>query len=142
MSKFSATVSTPVFGEFDDLYARMVTIVKGLKGYISHKVFTAEDGESSDYYFSDLKLSRNGTLTLNTNTPKNGAKRMFTEYDVIVAKVVEHHSKPAKPGADRFFLQQSGASWNRISSSAEKATHLTANIKNPHGFPLAGIPPN
>ena len=31
-------------GEFDDLYARMVTIVKGLKGYISHKVFTAEDG--------------------------------------------------------------------------------------------------
>ena len=102
MSKFFRHRIDPSFrGEFDDLYARMVTIVKGLKGYISHKVFTAEDGEeSSDWLFQRLRSYRGMDVHPEHKYAKERGKAdVFTEYDVIVAKVVEHHSKPAKPGA-------------------------------------------
>ena len=88
-------------GEFDDLYARMVTIVKGLKGYINHKVFTAEDGERVLIgYFSDFEAIEEWDVHPEHKYAKERGKADgFTEYDVIVAKVVEHHSKTVKPGA-------------------------------------------
>jgi len=43
-------------GEYDELYARMATVVRGLKGYLSHKVFSAEDGEQVLIgYFADYE---------------------------------------------------------------------------------------
>ena len=82
-------------GEFDALYERMVTIVTGLKGYISHKVFTAEDGERVLVgYFENYEAVEEGDVHPEHKYAKERGKTdIFTEYDVMVAKVVEHHSK-------------------------------------------------
>jgi heme-degrading monooxygenase HmoA len=82
-------------GEFDALYERMVTIVTGLKGYISHKVFTAEDGERVLVgYFENYEVVEEWDVHPEHKYAKERGKTdIFTEYDVMVAKVVEHHSK-------------------------------------------------
>ena len=85
-------------GEFDELYARMVTIVRGLKGYISHKVFTAEDGERVliGYFESFDAVEECDVHPEHKYAKERGKADVFTEYDVIVAEVVERHSKPAR----------------------------------------------
>lgn len=88
----------PAFkGEFDELYSRMVQVVSGLKGYISHKVFTAGDGEKVQIgYFEDFETVEAWDVHPEHKYAKERGKAdVFTEYDVIVAEVVEHHSKPA-----------------------------------------------
>ena len=85
----------PAFqGEFDDLYARMVTVVRGLKGYISHKVFTAEDGEKVLIgYFEDFETVEEWDRHSEHKYAKERGKTdVFLEYDVVVAEVVEHHA--------------------------------------------------
>lgn len=91
----------PAFkGEYDDLYDRMVTIVSGLKGYISHKVFTAEDGESVLIgYFEDFETVEEWDVHPEHKYAKERGKAdVFLEYDVVVAEVVEHHAKTFKEG--------------------------------------------
>ena len=85
-------------GEFDDLYARMVTVVRGLKGYISHKVFTAEDGERVllGYFESFDAIEEWDVHPERKYAKERGKADVFTEYDVIVAEVVERHSKPSR----------------------------------------------
>lgn len=85
----------PAFqGEFDDLYDRMVTVVRGLKGYISHKVFTAEDGEKVLIgYFEDFETVEEWDRHPEHKYAKERGKTdVFLEYDVVVAEVVEHHA--------------------------------------------------
>ena len=81
-------------GEFDDLYARMVTVVRGLKGYISHKVFIAEDGERVLIgYFESFEAIEEWDVHPEHKYAKDRGKNgVFLEYDVVVAEVVEHHA--------------------------------------------------
>ena len=81
-------------GEFDELYARMVTVVKGLKGYMSHKVFTAEDGEKVLIgYLEDFEAIEERYVHPDHKYAKDRGKHgVFFEYDVVVAEVVEHHA--------------------------------------------------
>lgn len=85
-------------GEFDELYARMVTIVKGLKGYIGHKVYTAEDGERMlvGYFESFEAIEEWDVHPEHKYAKERGKTDIFTEYDVIVAEVVERHVKEVK----------------------------------------------
>lgn len=85
----------PAFqGEFDALYARMVTVIGGLRGYISHKVFTAEDGEKVLIgYFEDLEAVEVWDRHPEHRYAKErGRTDVFLSYDVVVAEVVEHHA--------------------------------------------------
>ena len=81
-------------GEFDELYGRMRTVVKGLKGYMSHKVFTAEDGEKVLIgYFEDFEAIEEWDVHPEHKYAKDRGKNgVFLEYDVVVAEVVEHHA--------------------------------------------------
>ena len=81
-------------GEFDELYARMVTVVKGLKGYMSHKVFTAEDGEKVLIgYFEDFEAIEEWDVHPEHKYAKDRGKNgAFLEFDEVVAEVVEHHA--------------------------------------------------
>ena len=82
-------------GEFDALYERMVTIVKGLKGYINHKVFVAEDGERVlvGYFESFEAIEEWDVHPEHKYAKERGKSDIFTEYEVIVAEVVERHAK-------------------------------------------------
>ena len=82
-------------GEFDALYERMLTVVKGLKGYISHKVFVAEDGERVlvGYFESFDAIEEWDVHPEHKYAKERGKTDIFTEYDVIVAEVVERHTK-------------------------------------------------
>ena len=94
---FRHRVNPDFQGEFDDLYSRMVTAVKGLGGYIGHKVFTAEDGEKVLIgYFEDFDAIEAWDVHPEHKYAKERGKTdVFLEYDVIVAEVVEHHAKTA-----------------------------------------------
>ena len=60
---------------------------------MSHKVFTAEDGEKVLIgYFRNFRAIEEWDVTPSTNTPKTAAERCLLEYDVVVAEVVEHHA--------------------------------------------------
>lgn len=85
-------------GEFDELYARMVTVVSGLKGYISHKVFTADDGEKVLIgYFENFEAVEEWDAHPEHKYAKERGKTdIFLEYDVVVAEVVEHHAMTIK----------------------------------------------
>ena len=91
---FRRRVDPDFQGEFDELYARMVTVVKGLKGYMSHKVFTAEDGEKVLIgYFEDFEAIEEWDVHPEHKYAKDRGKNgVFLEYDVVVAEVVEHHA--------------------------------------------------
>lgn len=90
-------------GEFDDLYDRLTTVVRGLRGYISHKVYVAEDGERMLVgYFESFDAIKEWDVHPEHKYAKDrGKDDVFTEYDVIVAEVVERHTKPpARPGGE------------------------------------------
>ena len=79
-------------GEFDELYARMVTVVKGLKGYMSHKVFTAEDGEKVLIgYFEDFEAIEEWDVHPEHKYAKDRGKNgVFFFFFLVVDGVGEH----------------------------------------------------
>lgn len=79
----------------------MARTIKGLKGYIGHKVFVAEDGERVliGYFESFESVEEWDVHPEHKYAKARGKADVFLEYDVIVAEVVEHHAKPAKPAA-------------------------------------------
>ncbi len=85
-------------GEFDALYDRMATVVRGQKGYIGHKVFVAEDGERMlvGYFESFETIEAWDVHPEHKHAKDRGKADVLTEYDVIVARVVERHSKSPK----------------------------------------------
>lgn len=82
-------------GEFDELYSRLVTVVRGLNGYMGHKVFTADDGERVliGYFESFKAIEEWDEHPEHKYAKERGKMDVFTEYDVIVAEVVEQHTK-------------------------------------------------
>lgn len=92
---FRHRVAPDFQGEFDDLYLRMVKNIKGLKAYISHKVFTAEDGEKVliGYFESFDAVEEWDAHPEHKYAKERGKADVFLEYDVVVAEVVEHHAK-------------------------------------------------
>ncbi len=84
--------------EFDELYGRMVSSIRGIDGYISHKVFAAEDGENVvvGYFDSWEAVEEWDRHPEHKHAKERGKADVFLEYDVVVAEVVEHHSKAAE----------------------------------------------
>lgn len=80
--------------EFETLYARMAGLIKGLSGYLGHKVYTADDGEKLLVgYFSDFAtVEAWDRHPEHKHAKERGRSAVFAEYEVMVGEVVEHHS--------------------------------------------------
>ncbi len=89
--------------EYEELYSRLAVVIAGLKGYISHKSFTAEDGEKVLIgYFEDFESVEEWDRHPEHKYAKErGKEDVFWEYDVVVGEVVEHHSKTFVPPEGR-----------------------------------------
>ncbi len=93
---FRSRVNTEHEEEFSKLYQEMGDIVSGLPGYISHKIFAADDGEGVVI----AEFENQDAVTLWDKHPDHkrvkelGKKYIFDEYDVAVAQIVERHKKP------------------------------------------------
>jgi heme-degrading monooxygenase HmoA len=92
---FRFRVNPSFQGEFEQLYASMVTHIKGLNGYMSHKVFTADDGETVvvGYFETFESVEAWDKHPEHKHAKERGKADIFIEYDVVVAQVVEHHAK-------------------------------------------------
>lgn len=93
---FRSRVNKNHMDEFSTLYDEMGGIVSGLPGYISHKIFTAADGEGVVIAeFQSEEAVHNWDVHPDHKRVKElGKKYIFDEYDVSVAKIVERHTKP------------------------------------------------
>lgn len=91
---FRYRVNPEFQGEFEELYERMAGLIKGLSGYIGHKVYTADDGEKLLVgYFKDFETVEEWDRHPEHKYAKErGKKDVFAEYEVMVGEVVEHHS--------------------------------------------------
>ena len=94
---FRFRVNPEFQGEFEELYASMVRHINGLKGYLSHKVFKADDGEGVLVgFFEDFDaVEAWDRHPEHKRAKERGKADIFTEYDVMVAAVVERHTKKA-----------------------------------------------
>ena len=84
--------------ENDRRYGEMNALVQQSPGYLSHKLFTASDGENVVIVeFDDLEsLEGWGENPDHKTAQEAGKSQVYTSYDVAVCEVVERHIKPAK----------------------------------------------
>ena len=80
--------------------ARMSEIARSMPGYVSHKTFTAEDGERVTVVeFSDEMSQRQwSTEVRHLEAKKRGRAAFYTEYKLQVCEVIREHAftAPAK----------------------------------------------
>lgn len=98
---FRHRINSEFRGEFDELYARMIKAIKGLEGYIGHKVYVADDGERMlvGYFESFEAVEKWDIHPEHKYAKERGKADIFSEYDVMVAEVVERHVKPPNSAA-------------------------------------------
>jgi len=87
--------------EYYEWAARMAALAKTMPGYISHKVFTAEDGERATLVeFEDAEGQRAWATNLQqVEAKKKGRADFYTEYKLQVCKVERESAFTAKPMA-------------------------------------------
>jgi len=84
------------FDEFEQLYGEMSGIVAAMPGYVSHKVFVADDGERvvvAEWESKDAFLNWD-THPDHKRAKELGKQYLFDSYDVVVADIFERHVKP------------------------------------------------
>ncbi len=93
---FRSRINAASKEEFETLYAEMSEIIAKLEGYLSHKIFAAEDGEVVVIAeFRDMEAVEKWDKHPDHKRVKElGKKYIFDEYDVAVGKIVERHTKP------------------------------------------------
>ncbi len=82
--------------EHDRLYNQMHALVQQCPGYISHKLFAADDGETVVIAeFTDVDAVETwGEQADHKIAQAAGKERVYRSYDVAVCEVVERHVKP------------------------------------------------
>jgi len=95
LAVFRAYVAPEHQAENDRLYNEMHILVQQSPGYIGHKMFTAEDGETALVVeFDNLNsLEEWGDNPDYKIAQEAGRRYIFTSYDVAVCEVVERHTK-------------------------------------------------
>lgn len=81
--------------------ARIAALAKTMPGYISHKSFTAEDGERVTIVeFADDESQRGWSTNLqHVEAKKKGRADFYTEYKLQICSVVRETSFTAKTAA-------------------------------------------
>ena len=99
---FRSRLNAESQNEYQQSAARMSELAKGIPGYISHKGFTAADGERVTIveFDSEEGLQAWATHPEHVEAKKMGRRMFFSEYRVQVCNVVRD-SADRKPATDR-----------------------------------------
>lgn len=95
---FRSCVADEHRAEHERLYDEMKQLVQQCPGYISHKLFTATDGEAVVIAeFEDLEsVERWGDQPDHKLAQAAGKDHVYDRYDVAVCEVVERHNSPIR----------------------------------------------
>jgi heme-degrading monooxygenase HmoA len=87
---FRSRLKEGAHADYFDLAPRMGALAQTMPGYISHKVFTAEDGERVTIVeFEDEASQRNWSLNvLHVEAKKQGRANFYAEYNIKVCEVL------------------------------------------------------
>lgn len=87
---FKSRLNPESVAEYSQMAARMSVLAATIPGYISHKGFTAEDGERVTIveFESEIGLRAWATHPEHVEAKKKGRELFFTEYRVQICNVV------------------------------------------------------
>jgi heme-degrading monooxygenase HmoA len=80
---------------YDELAPRLSELARSMPGYISHKVFTAEDGERVTIVeFADMESQKAwGQHAEHAAAQKRGRAEFYSEYDLKVCTLARYSKK-------------------------------------------------
>jgi heme-degrading monooxygenase HmoA len=98
---FGSYVDPGFQDEHDGLYDQMHALVQQSPGYVSHKLFTASDGETVVIAeFTDFdSVETWGAQVDHKRAHEAGKDYVYAAYDVAVCEVVERHTKQQSENA-------------------------------------------
>ena len=84
--------------EYYQMAAKMSEMAKAMPGYISHKVFTNEDGERVTIVEFEDEQAQEGWRTRqeHVQAQQRGRKAFYTEYKLQICKVIRESAFTAK----------------------------------------------
>ena len=87
--------------EYYETANRMSEIARSMPGYVSHKTFTAEDGERVTIAeFTDAAAQKEWSTEMrHVSAKKRGREAFYSEYKLQVTEVVREHAFTAKAPA-------------------------------------------
>lgn len=95
IATFRSRVNSQAQEEFDRLYSEMSNHIVKIPGYISHKVFSSDDGEQVVIVEFENKdaLEAWDSHPEHKKAKEKGKQEIFDTYDVAIATIFERHSK-------------------------------------------------
>ena len=95
---FRSRLKPEAMEEYLQWAQRMSELAKTMPGYVSHKGFTAEDGERITVVeFEDEESQRNWSTNLqHVEAKKKGRKDFYVEYHLQICRLERSTSFPAK----------------------------------------------
>ena len=89
--------------EYYETAKRMSEIARGMPGYVSHKVFTAEDGERATVveFADEASQQRWATEVRHVEAKKRGRAAFYQEYKLQVCEVKYEHAFTAPKTASQ-----------------------------------------
>ncbi len=95
---FRSRLKPEAHEDYGPMAARMSELARGMPGYISHKVFTAEDGERVTIVeFEDMESHRGwGQHPEHRAGQIQGRRDFYSEYKLQVCEVVRESRKSAE----------------------------------------------
>ena len=90
LTVFRSRLKPGAHADYFDLAPQMSALAQTMPGYVSHKVFTAEDGERVIIVeFEDEASQRNWSHNaLHVQTKKQGRANFYAEYNLKVCEVL------------------------------------------------------
>lgn len=90
MTVFRSRLKEDAHADYFDLAPQMGALAQTMPGYISHKVFTADDGERVTIVeFADEASQRHWSINaLHVEAKKQGRANFYAEYNIKVCEVL------------------------------------------------------
>lgn len=78
--------------EYSAMAARMGELASAMPGYISHKAFTAVDGERATIVEFDCAETRRAWAAAHAGAKQAGRERFYSEYSIQVCEVLRSNT--------------------------------------------------
>ena len=91
---FRSRLDPEALDEYGQWAERISTLARGMRGYRSHKTFTAEDGERLTLveFDSEEDLAAWSVYPEHVAAKRRGRERFYTEYRIQVCSVLRDHA--------------------------------------------------
>jgi len=96
VTAFRSRLKAGAMDEYMPVAARMSELARGMPGYMSHKVFTSEDGERVTIVEFESEATHRAWATHpeHVNAQRKGRADFYEAYSLQVCEVLRHASFP------------------------------------------------